>query len=391
VDEAERVGLLKVAGGRIGFWHPLVRSAVYAAATDAERTAAHRTLAEALSGKHPARSAWHLVVSGAEPDESVARSLDDAAHAARRAGACASASRLFDKAASATPETEPGARRLLLAGEAAWLAGEPQRAGALLDSSQQLTHDPDLLADIALARWWVQTSGGNPRELFEPLIAQAGRLVDDNPRKAASMLAVAWDWAWSSLDIDRSRDLVDRAETLLAGDLRSEDRELLTAIGWQRLADCRVPEALDAARRAIEESTGSPDIQVAYACEVLSAADLLGEAQASLAGAVAELTRLGHMPALSYSLRTQATIELRQGRLLQALKTAGEAQALTDDGNAAWAGWADAQVAAIEAVVGLEDGCREHVARASQSFGGDDRLGACREPGGARAPRARTR
>ena len=61
---------------------------------------------------------------------------------------------------------------------------------------------------------------------------------------------------------------------------------------------------------------------------MLSAADQLDEAQSALAGSIAELTRMGHMPALCYSLRTRATIELRQGRMLQALKTAGEALAL---------------------------------------------------------------
>ncbi len=66
---------------------------------------------------------------------------------------------------------------------------------------------------------------------------------------------------------------------------------------------------------------------VAYACEVLSAADQKDEAQSALADSIVELTRVGHMPALCYSLRTRATIELRQGRLWQALKTAGEAGA----------------------------------------------------------------
>jgi hypothetical protein len=48
LDEAERAGLLSVTDGRIAFWHPLVRSAVYTAATDRERCGAHRALAAGL-------------------------------------------------------------------------------------------------------------------------------------------------------------------------------------------------------------------------------------------------------------------------------------------------------------------------------------------------------
>jgi len=60
---AERIGLVRVQRGRIVFWHPLGRSAVYAAATDEERGAARRALADGLSQAHPARRAWHLVAA----------------------------------------------------------------------------------------------------------------------------------------------------------------------------------------------------------------------------------------------------------------------------------------------------------------------------------------
>jgi DNA-binding CsgD family transcriptional regulator len=190
------------------------------------------------------------------------------------------------------------------------------------------------------------------------------------------MLAVAWDWAWSSLDIDGARDLADRAEGLVWRDFGAGDREVLTALAWQRLADCRVPEALQAARSAIAASDGQADLQVAYACEVLSAADQLDEAQSALEDSIAELTRVGHMPALCYSLRTRATVELRQGRMLQALRTAGEALAQAQEGRASWPGWALAQVASVEAAFGLQQRCREHVLRAEQSCGGNDRWAA---------------
>ena len=376
LERAERLGLLRVQRDRIAFWHPLVRSAVYTAATDEERRGAHRALAAGLSPAHPARRAWHLVAAGAEPDDGVSADLAEAGLAARRRGACVTAARLLERAASATPGQELRARRLLLAAEAAWLAGQLRQAGALLDRSAALSEDPALADDVMVARWWVATSASGPQSLFGPLVARASELAAGYPRTAAMMLAVAWDWAWSSLDIDGARDLADRAERLAPGAVGSADREVLTTLAWQRLADCRVPEALLAARTVIATPAGQNDLQVAYACEVLSAADQLDEAHSALAGHIAELSRLGHMPALCYSLRTRATIELRQGRMLQALKTAGEALALAQEGGASWPGWAIAQVAAVEAVFGLDKPCREHVRRAGQSCGGSDRWAA---------------
>jgi hypothetical protein len=164
----------------------------------------------------------------------------------------------------------------------------------------------------------------------------------------------------------------EQALVAVAGDVRAADRELLTAIAWQRLADFRVEEALAAARTVTNDSTAAPDLQVAFAAEVLAAADELDEAGSAMAVAIAELTRLGHMPTLAYSLGAQATIEVRRGRLLEAVKLAGEAQALSDEGTASWAGWADAGIAAVEAVAGLEAPCRAHAARALESLGGGD-------------------
>ena len=54
----------------------------------------------------------------------------------------------------------------MLAGEAAWLAGQLRQADALLDRSEALTEDAELAGDVMLARWWVATSGSGPQPLF---------------------------------------------------------------------------------------------------------------------------------------------------------------------------------------------------------------------------------
>ena len=83
---AEEAGLVVVHGTRLEFRHPLIRSAVYGAATSGERRDAHRALAAALAGdgERDDRRAWHLASAALEYDVDVVRALDDAAASVRR-------------------------------------------------------------------------------------------------------------------------------------------------------------------------------------------------------------------------------------------------------------------------------------------------------------------
>ena len=78
--EAERSGLVQVTGGKVELRHPLVRSALYAAATSIDRRHVHAALADAL--RHPDdadRRAWHRASSVDQPDADVVADLERAA------------------------------------------------------------------------------------------------------------------------------------------------------------------------------------------------------------------------------------------------------------------------------------------------------------------------
>ncbi len=85
LDPAVAVGLLTVAGVDVRFRHPLVRSAVYQAASVAERHRTHSALAEVFAAD-PDRRVWHLAAAATDRDPVVAEELGNAAARARTRG-----------------------------------------------------------------------------------------------------------------------------------------------------------------------------------------------------------------------------------------------------------------------------------------------------------------
>ena len=129
---AEAAGLLEI-GAQVRFRHPLVRSAVYRAATAANRRQVHWALAEATDPElDPDRRAWHRAQATLRPDEDVAAELERSAGRARARGGLTAAAAFLERAVELTVDPARRAQRALAAAHVAHLAGNPDAAERLL-------------------------------------------------------------------------------------------------------------------------------------------------------------------------------------------------------------------------------------------------------------------
>jgi len=133
LDPAENAGLVQTGSGQIIFRHPLVRSVIYQEAPLNQRQRAHAALADALPGVHEAdRRAWHQALAASTSDEPIAAAEEALAERARQRAGHASAATAFERAAALTRDSPRLGRRLAAAAQAAWDAGQAERARALI-------------------------------------------------------------------------------------------------------------------------------------------------------------------------------------------------------------------------------------------------------------------
>ena len=153
---AETDGLLKI-GARVTFRHPLVRSAVYRAASPENRRAVHRALADATDPEvDPDRRAWHLAQATAGFDEDVASELERSAGRAQARGGLAAAAAFLERAAVLTPEPARRARRALAAAQAKHQAGAFDAALRLVAIAESGPLDELQRAQVDLLRGQIE-------------------------------------------------------------------------------------------------------------------------------------------------------------------------------------------------------------------------------------------
>jgi DNA-binding CsgD family transcriptional regulator/tetratricopeptide (TPR) repeat protein len=162
LTEVEQSGLVTVRDDQVTMRHPLVRSAVYSAASSVQRRQVHAALAAVLTGPTDAdRRAWHRSASVVEPDESVVAELVAAAERAERRGGYEAAAAAWDRASELTTDGGERGRFLYAASMAAWISAHPDRARQLVDRAVVETDDPRLVAVACRLRARIEWNTGS--------------------------------------------------------------------------------------------------------------------------------------------------------------------------------------------------------------------------------------
>jgi DNA-binding CsgD family transcriptional regulator len=174
IAPAADAGLL-VIGDRVMFRHPLVRSAVYRAASPAERRAAHQALADATDPRaDPDRRAWHRAQASPGPDEEVASELECSAGRAQARGGLAAAAAFLERSAALTLDLVRRAERALAAAEAKYQAGTFDAALGLLAAAEAGPPDQFRRARADLLRGQVAFASSRGSDA-PPLLLKAAR------------------------------------------------------------------------------------------------------------------------------------------------------------------------------------------------------------------------
>jgi DNA-binding CsgD family transcriptional regulator len=371
LEPAVEAGIVSVRDGAVTFRHPLVRAALYHAATDDERRAAHLALAGLLTGESEAdRRAWHRAAAAGRPDESVAEALEDAAERARSRGGYASQARALERAAELSPDDESRGRRLNEAAVAAYWSGEAVTAIHLAEQALPLATEPQLHADVLHRLAVIADWHGKWKDKIvadDVLFDEAARLEESDPRRAAGLLGVVLQRRFQAL---ATRDGLELARRRL---------ELCEPLGGDRhfraIQDLARAHALhgdvDDAAAAIDEvlslhGAGTPLAFATNVAEPLVWLERYEEARALLLGSIEEARAEGNIVRLMFELTNLALLELRTGRFSQALTAASEAAELAQhSGNDYFHACNLATLARLDAVRGRADECRARADRAS--------------------------
>jgi DNA-binding CsgD family transcriptional regulator len=323
-------GLLVESATSLSLRHPLVRSAVYQAATGARRRAVHRALAEALSGHgDPDREAWHRASAAEGPDPGVADALERAGTRAERRGGHVAALAAYERAAALCDDPAKRAELTFAAARSAWACGRAGQAQALLSKAREATDNPVLLADVARLRGHIEVNLGSASEAHRIFVAAAEAVYPIDPARALDIGVAAAVMRTFGADSGTPLAVTDALVVPVAGDPPRTSclRHMLVAM--TRVAEGDWYAAAAALDRALELGDHVDDRDVLW--NLANAALQLGadRAQQHFYGyALSRAREAGAVTAVVYCLQRLCFGQYLAGDLVAVRNSAEEAISL---------------------------------------------------------------
>jgi DNA-binding CsgD family transcriptional regulator/tetratricopeptide (TPR) repeat protein len=190
---AAAADVLELSDNQVRFRHPLLRSAVYHGAADADRRRAHAALSEtAGAGAGLDQCTWHRAAAATAPDEELATEVQQAAERARGHGGYAAAAALLRRSAELTPADGARAEREVALAGAELRVGHTEQARELAGAAI-----PRLTDDVA--RGMAKRLNGEIR-FAEGSAAEAAGILADASRELAPDGRLARDTILEALE-----------------------------------------------------------------------------------------------------------------------------------------------------------------------------------------------
>ncbi len=323
---AADLGGLAEFGSQVEFRHPLIRSVAYHGMPLRRRRLIHQALAAVGDAdEQPDRVAWHLGMAAVGPDEAVAAQLEQEAGRARERGGYAATVAFLSRAAELSADEGQRGQRLLAAADAALTAGQPGRAGALLEEATPRLGGSLARAQARRLHGTIQLALGHADEAAPVLLEAARALAPTDARGAREALleavTVALYAGWSASKAVLSEIArAARATPTAAGSQASATDLLLD--GFAARATAGYPTAAPLFRRAVAmlragDLSPQEGLRLSW-LGCFAAAELFDDqAQHAIALRWVQLARdYGALTALPVALNTQSSFaEVAAGRL----------------------------------------------------------------------------
>lgn len=358
LSEAADRGIAEIdPEGLVRFGDPLLPAALYAAATTAERRAAHASLAEAST--EPIERARHLALATPGDDESIAADLTAAADTADHRGDRATAAELLLLAAERTPDDRgtQATQRRLAGATAALAAGQWETARRAADQVLRSPVDAGRRVQAELVR-----ADAGDRAPLDQVLATAG---DDPALQAPVLLRLAQrthaehSWSQAAAEAAQAAAAAAAAQSGAGPSTAGEGTAttLVRALALQ--ARCESGLGNPGAAQTYSQVVNHVDEQSLAGWEArrLRAqfqlyADRAGEAGPDLVALAAEAADQGRLEEEVATLVLLTEAQVRAGRCRQALESGARALVLVE-----------------EAGIGL--GAGRYAAALSEAAGGD--------------------